>query len=237
VIGTSNAVIASNEIHFWIRSASPSDEEYRALPAKERARADGIVPPEKRAQFIAGRALLRRVLGTALGVEPEDVPIVLGENGRPCLTRDESLDFNISHSDGLVLLAVASHTRLAVDVEATRPGRAYGPIAERFFSAGERELLAAAPEAQRSRAFYDIWTCKEAYIKVHGLGVLSHMKRISVSPATHRIVCGVEGDVPERWRLDTLDVSRRHRASVCWETRARDDWRFRVHDQRGVSGA
>ncbi len=236
-MGTSNAQTASNEIHFWIRNASPCAEEYRALPAAERARADGIVPPGKRDQFIAGRALLRRVLGTTLGVEPKDVPIVRGENGRPRLTRDVSLHFNISHSDGLVLLGVASNARLAVDVEATKPGRAYGLIAERFFSTGERERLAAAPEEQRLRAFYDIWTCKEAYIKVHELGVLSHMKRISVSPATHRIVRGVEGDVLERWRLDTLDVSRAHRASVCWEARAGDDWRFRVHDERGVDGA
>ena len=124
-MSTTTSRHAHDEIHVWVRPAAPSLEEYEALPASERERADGIVPPGKRNQFVAGRALVRRVLAARLCVEPHEVPIVTSDTGRPRLAEGTSFDFSTSHAGGLVIVAVARNTRVGVDIEVLKTRRAH----------------------------------------------------------------------------------------------------------------
>ena len=224
---------SADEIHVWIRAATSDPEQSRVLSTAERERAERIVSVAKRAQFVTGRALARKVLGEMLGVDPQEVPIVRSESGKPALGGRSALNFSLSHSDEIVLLAVAHGVRMAVDVEMIRQSAPITALASRSFSAEERDLLSDAPERERRRTFYDIWTCKEAYMKANGRGIFSQMQQVSVDPRAGRVVRGVAGDSPERWRLEGLDVPSTHRASVCWDSSSADGRSFRVHTERG----
>jgi 4'-phosphopantetheinyl transferase len=91
-------------------------------------------------------------------------------HGKPYLAEPSGLDlrFNLSHTDGLALVALARGREVGVDVEAARSGRRAQGIADRWFTEAEAEQIrtAADPDA----AFYRLWARKEAYLKATAEG-------------------------------------------------------------------
>lgn len=130
-------------------------------------------------RFVSGRAALRMILGRYLCVKPEQVDIGYGSFGKPHVLQG-NIFFNISHSGGIIALAVAKHTEVGIDVERVRrlDGRA-NP--NRFFSGTERKAFQAAHRCFRSKEFFKIWTRKEAYLKAVGRGIGAPLKKIDVS--------------------------------------------------------
>lgn len=143
-----------------------------SLSPSEHARLEGIQHPRALAEFVAGRRLIREVLGALLGLQPPDVTLFESERGALSIdpSHASTLRFNLSHTEGLVVLAVAE-TDVGVDVEwLDRPGRTV-ELADRYFAPAEAAALQALPiELQRDR-FFDLWTLKESYIKARGLGL------------------------------------------------------------------
>jgi 4'-phosphopantetheinyl transferase len=82
------------------------------------------------------------------------------------------LHFNVTHTDGLALIATAT-TPIGIDVERVRPMADADGLVRRFFSPAEWEAFAALPAELRPAAFFRGWTCKEAVIKAAGLSVLT----------------------------------------------------------------
>ena len=108
------------------------------------------------------------------GAETEARCSIVEKNGAlcnempPCGAVAEDGDRMYMESGGGAACAVR---RIGVDVEKIRPRRV-DRIAARFFSKREREFLTAQPdEIHRLRAFYQIWTRKEAYLKMTGRGL------------------------------------------------------------------
>jgi 4'-phosphopantetheinyl transferase len=95
------------------------------------------------------------------------------ENGKPRLARDpDRLSFNLSHSGGLALVAVApGGTAVGVDVERLRPRRDLARLAARWLPAADATAVADADEAEREAAFYAAWTRHEARVKCTGAGL------------------------------------------------------------------
>lgn len=154
-------------------SQSPLDEA-------ERARAARFVFERHRRWYTAARSVLRRVLGAYLGLEPAAVPLALEPLGRPYVTDPSGrapIDFNLSHSDSLALLAVGRRGPLGADVELLRPMNDALALAERHYVGDEIACVAGTSGAARERAFFTCWTRKEAVLKSTGVG-------LSVAPST-----------------------------------------------------
>lgn len=83
-------------------------------------------------------------------------------------------DFNISHTSGCGVLAI-SDSPVGVDVERIRPVNL--KIAEKF-CADEREFIEKSEDCRR--AFFEIWTAKEAYLKKEGTGITVPLNSFSV---------------------------------------------------------
>jgi 4'-phosphopantetheinyl transferase len=151
----------------------------RSLPPAERARARALHGC-RRAEFVAGRALVRRRLGRLLGCAPVDVPIVVAPTGRPEVPwpADEGSagpSVNLSHAGGLIVAAFSRLGPVGVDVEADdRLPRAIGWVC----SASERDWLAKLPEPRRRRAFARLWTRKEACVKAAGTGIRTRLSSV-----------------------------------------------------------
>jgi 4'-phosphopantetheinyl transferase len=128
------------------------------LPSEDRDRAERFKRPGAPERWIVARAALRILLCTRVGCIPEEVEIELGEHGKP-FVRDTPLQFNLSHSGGRALIAIAEDLEVGVDIE--RPGRNAAAV-ERSLSAGERasgdDLL-------------QVWCRKEAWAKALGGGL------------------------------------------------------------------
>jgi 4'-phosphopantetheinyl transferase len=150
------------------------DELRRSLAADELGRLDGLPRPEVAERWLVSRAALREILAAELGIGAPQIRLMLDGHGRPALdptSHQADLDFNLSHSADLALVATVRGARVGVDLERLRPGRDPMRTAKRFFSAAERGALRALPPRDRPAAFLSYWTAKEALAKGLGLGL------------------------------------------------------------------
>jgi 4'-phosphopantetheinyl transferase len=151
-------------------SAPALEQAAGCLSAGERARADQYLQAEDRAQFVAARAQLRRILGIQVALAPEELIIEADDGGKPQLV-GSALRFNVSRRAGMVLIATSWEMEVGVDVEPIRADVDVEGIARRFFSAAEQRALGTlGPEARRAASF-QCWTRKEAYLKGLGTGL------------------------------------------------------------------
>lgn len=207
--------LADDEIHVWRAALDeagcdlPSLSE--TLSAGERDRAERFQFDRDRNRFIARRGLLRMILGRYLSIEPAQCSFTCESRGKPVLAETaagETLHFNVSHSDGLALFAVARLSAIGVDVEHVRPIPEIDGIAARFFSDREKAMLNALPAEQRREAFFNCWTRKEAYLKATGEGIADALAQIEVSlaPGPTAQLLNVAGDAREAssWSLHPL---------------------------------
>lgn len=118
------------------------------------------------------RAALGRILAIALG-EPDPPALATDENGKPRLAVEPGrLSFNLSHSGGLALVAVAAGgVEVGIDVERLRPRRDLARLAARWLPADDAAAVAAAGDEEREAAFYAAWTRHEARTKCTGAGL------------------------------------------------------------------
>ncbi len=137
-----------------------------------------------RLEFIGGRYLCRNLLAYHLGSLPELIRFQKNGYGKLYLSGENpihalgTVQFNLSHSGGIVACAVTPNYELGVDVEKVE--RPIFDIVERFFTPDEQRYVAQFPEAERNRAAYKLWTLKEAYIKAKGQGLAMPLDGVDV---------------------------------------------------------
>ncbi len=172
-----------HEVHVWrIDLGRPEKIPGQALvlSADERRRADRFVSPRDRERFIAARAAMRMILGDYLGRDPAGLTIEASPFGKPNLAGDTSLQFNLSHSGDLALLAVAGGLSLGIDLETIRPMREMAGIVQRYFAEAEQVAFSAASGEARPALFFRMWTRKEAYLKAIGVGLSGSLESIDL---------------------------------------------------------
>ena len=216
--------LTPNEVHLWgCRLAAAFDacdglEGY--LDGEERAKADRYRRPEDGTRYIAGRGLLKLMLGKYLDLNPKDLRFEYGAHGKPYLEHDDGLEFNLSHAGDLAMLAFSQGRAVGVDVESRERGIRGEEIAFRFFSPDEQAQMRGLPAKDRPAAFLRGWTRKEAFIKGRGDSILGELGRFSVSlsPGDHAPIREMQDDhgAPTRWRMHTVETDR-YVATVCWE--------------------
>jgi len=179
------------------------------LSADERSRAERFLLPRDRDRFIATRGLLRAILAAYLGAAPERLRFRYSSKGKPALEAPEAgLEFNLAHSHGLALYAVAWGRPVGVDVERIRTDIGVEEIAARFFSPREAAELRGLPPSERPEAFFRCWTRKEALLKAWGEGLPFGLDRFSVSLAPQEAAIRETPFDPQeaaRWRLHPLE--------------------------------
>ncbi len=138
----------------------------------------------KKQEFLAGRFLAKTILSKYLETKPENISFIKNGYGKLYLKEQfipktrESLQFNISHSNNMIVLAVALDNEIGIDVE--KVNRPILDIAERFFTFREREYISKCEPAKRNNTAYQIWTLKEAYIKAKGQGLSIPLESIDI---------------------------------------------------------
>ena len=131
-----------------------------------------------------------------------------------------SLQFNLSHSAGIALIAVSRH-RLGVDIERIRNDVDTNSLSERFFSVRERIGLQSLPVHLRVPGLYACWTRKEAFLKATGDGLSFPLTDFSVTthpdldPELEEIRGNTE--VGKQWLMSDLNVVDGYRATVAVE--------------------
>ena len=190
----SSSFPAPDEVHVWVADLdSDPVESARRVAATtdgERERASRFRRPSDAERYLSAHGALRLVLAEYLGCDPVALRLGARDNGKPFL-EDASLEFNLSHSGALALIAVARSRQVGIDVELIRPISDLVSLAARVCTPGELATLTALAEPHRQRAFFAMWTRKEALAKATGEGI-SAVVRDASTPV-------VDGEA--RWTL------------------------------------
>ena len=189
--------LGADEVHVWSASldVSPAHlaELRRILADDEREKEGRLRFDRDKERYVASEGALRAILGRYVGTHPASLRFVRGPQGKPSLAPPGGPDirFNMSHAQNLALYAVTRGREVGIDVEYVRdeagaaaPGATRldtTQIAEQFFSSYEVGCLRQLPPASRTRAFYHVWTRKEAYLKARGEGLTVPLDAFDVS--------------------------------------------------------
>ena len=149
--------------------------ELDLLSPDERERAGRMRFAKHGERHCAAHAALRCILSAATGRTPQSLRFEATAHGKPFLRCEPDLAFNLSHSEGIGLVALAMKgagcLSVGVDVELRKPVPDALALARAHFLAEECERLEELDAPLRSHAFLTGWTRKEAYLKAIGTGL------------------------------------------------------------------
>ena len=187
-----------------------------------------------RQQYLVTRALVRTTLSRYASIAPQAWRFVSNEHGRPAIAPGQieqtlPLQFNLSHTDGLIACAVALDCDLGVDVEDSQRSARTVDIAERFFSAQECCDLRALDRPLQVDRFFDYWTLKESYIKARGMGLALPLGQFSFHLNAEQPERAIRisfderlQDDPQRWQFRLLRLTDRYRLALCASVASQD---------------
>jgi 4'-phosphopantetheinyl transferase len=216
--------LTAGEIHVWRVS---SRREFREavpftslLSTDERRRAGQFRFEKDRRLYVAAHGALRALLGAYEGVNAGEIQLVSGAHGKPMIAAPATSDlqFNLSHSHELALVAVTRGRAIGVDIEQIKYEFAFEEIAGRFFTPRETDVLSALPKGLHRAAFFKCWTSKEAFLKAKATGLSGALDEVEiVLDAKARV--GIRAQVPG-WSLLELPQLIDYAASVVVEGEA-----------------
>jgi len=207
------APLGESDVHVWCIpleiAADTGRGVGRLLSADERSRAERFRFDRDRRRYVAARSALRILLGHYGERDAAGIAFGYSTRGKPFLPSTHSareLQFNVSHSGEIALMAFCQGAQLGVDVELVRDIDDAESIVRRYFCREEVEQWTELPAGQRSRAFYDCWTRKEALVKALGDGLSLPLDVFQVSFLPGELP-GIRFREPGKGQWSLYDVS------------------------------
>lgn len=120
-------------------------------------------------RYARARAFLRRQLAGWTSTRAAALVFLQGANGKPKL--EDGPHFNLSHCQGLAVLAINPSGPIGIDLEMLTPDLDVDGLAHSCLNQGEVQVLDALSGAERQHRFLAFWTAKEARMKLTGEGV------------------------------------------------------------------
>jgi 4'-phosphopantetheinyl transferase len=230
--------LSKDEVHVWrasvLQSLATIQYLRSLLSEDEVVRAERFYFEKDHHRFIVTHGLLRILLARYLNtsfIDAHQLRFCYNDYGKPSLDLDTQaypLNFNLSHSDELVLFAFTYVRQVGVDIEYMRPDLDYESLTEHYFSPLENEMLRALLASARLEAFYQCWARKEAYIKARGKGLSIPLDAFDVSlrPDEPAVLLNSREDAHEaaRWRLCALHPDPNYAGALAVEG---DGWHLR----------
>jgi 4'-phosphopantetheinyl transferase len=213
---TRDVHISRDKVHAWSASVALSGNQalrnVSILSPSERKRAELFRLSSDRVSYVLGRYMVRTLLSRILGIRPQELEFSIDQWGKPHLVgrgAESRLAFNLAHSAGQVVCAVAFDRKIGVDIEFERESLDFIDIARSYFSALETENLMKLPQAEGKRLFYRYWTLKEAILKAEGCGLSAPLKTVDVSRFVQQSSTSARGpieDAPRQVRAHPLHL-------------------------------
>lgn len=148
---------------------------YTGLDASRRAKTDRFRFEKDKRLCVAAGALLQYALQLENVRKPS---IKVTSNGKPYLIGEERMYFNLSHSEGMVMCAIADK-EVGCDVE--KKAVFHRELAEYVMTAYEiGKIYGLERDTEQQEMFFRLWTLKESYMKATGLGIGLEPKSFSM---------------------------------------------------------
>lgn len=207
--------LSNSDIHVWfcrpknIRDPALLKGYHRMLAPEEATQQARFYFEKDRHTYLVTRAMVRTLLSRYGDLGPREWQFEKNQYGRPAIASNlghSQLQFNISHTEGLIAIAFAMDRDIGIDVERADRDSDVVQLADRYFSEYEVRDLHKLPEADQKSRFFDYWTLKEAYIKARGMGLSIPLDQFSfdvMKPGDVGLLLDPKlGDRQQRWSFE-----------------------------------
>lgn len=164
---------------FYIQLADLNTRRYLKcwdiLPQERKTRIE-TAPNFQKAVIAYSDLLVRYLTSNNFNIPTNKIVFEKGEYGKPYIREIPNFQFSVSHAGNLLVVFVSD---LAVGVDTEKISTPNLQIATRFFTKNESDYIYSNPLLSAKR-FYEIWTCKEAYIKYLGKGLSCSLSSFDV---------------------------------------------------------
>ena len=157
-----------------------------------------------------GLSVLRRAVEDVYGIDPETLTIEHGVHGKPYFKERGDIFFNISHSGDFAAAAVCGYP-VGVDIQVFRPVK--NSLINKLCSAEEKSYINSSSD--KSRAFIELWTLKESYIKATGDGMSFPMDKVCFDIRGRSLQSGAVGRFSTTSGLYYIKSCREYSLAAC----------------------
>lgn len=183
----------------------------------------------KKVEFAIGRILLKKQLAHRIGADPRTIRFRKNQYGKLYLlpeydagTSSGQVYFNLSHTDKLIVCAMTTLGDIGVDVEHLT--RDHLSIMTRVFNEDEIDYVnAQQDDEEKFRAFYMLWTRKEAYMKAKGMG-------FSLPPLSFSVPLQFGRAIQGEWEYYTCRLLEKYMLSTALHNPTRCDIHYRIQE-------
>lgn len=205
----------ANIVDLWVDDVSCNSLQQLLqdipLSEEEQQKAASFYFAKHRRHYELAHQYLRWVLSQYLGLAPSVIEFTQTAFGKPSLARHhntQELQFNLSHSDSLIAVAIGKTHALGVDIETMKTHKDINTLAEHCFSTQEWQAFSTIESSKQPAEFYRHWSRKEAYIKAIGTGLHTPTTSFSIDVAPKQNPTPVS-DVDQQsnqWKIWTINT-------------------------------
>ena len=184
----------------------------RTLSPDEHIRAQRFAHAKDQNLYRTAHALLRQILSRHGTVAPASWRFDLAAHGKPVLAPGQAdLAFNLTHTEGLVAVAVSSGAAIGIDAESLDRRSINPAIGRDKFSPAEITWLEGHDAPDQAQAFLRLWTAKEAFLKAIGKGLTRSLSSFTINLESAQVL----GD-DSRWSIfETMPTPRHFLAAAA----------------------
>lgn len=161
--------------------------------------------------YLVSKAILNLALKGLLEKEIDDLTVKRDKNNKPYVESTLGLKFNISHTEGLVLLAFFKR-EVGVDIEKINYKFEFKDILENCFTRDEIINI-----DNNIISFYRYWTAKEAYLKCDGIGLIRNLREIEIISYGNKVIEISDNKNNIISRLQPLNYDGKYVGAICLE--------------------
>jgi 4'-phosphopantetheinyl transferase len=167
-----------------------------------------------RNRFIIYRSILKFILAAYTKLDVKNICLDYHFNKKPYLASHPGLYFNISHSEDFAVIAI-SHNKVGIDIEYVSEDFNFTNLLQDIFK--DEEILEIQNTANKKRAFYTLWTRKEAFVKALGKGIDEDFKYISCLDGQHSIDSNLL-KTTKNWKMHGFELADHYIGAVAFES-------------------
>lgn len=178
------------EIHIWMASIDDAPNLYNFLNTEEKCRAAKFKFSYDQNRYIITHSILRHILAAYEGQSASTLTFSKTKYGKPFLNNEkekETIQFNMSYSKNVVCYIISNKNEVGIDIEYLNVDFEWADIAKSYFLKKELRFLETLPRKEQVKAFYNLWTRKEALLKLKGIG-LSGIEEVSTNESKCRLI-------------------------------------------------
>ncbi|KAI8061270.1 4'-phosphopantetheinyl transferase superfamily [Thamnidium elegans] len=143
--------------------------------------------------------------------------------GKPIL-KNEEIDFNISHEGSWVIFGATKERGLQIGVDTVIIDRPKSISIDEFIKSflaqltqQELELIKSNQDQElQLRTFYELWACKESYIKAIGVGLSLDLSKLDFRNENDQIILRLDGKDLTSWTFHLSSLDKDTIAVVCY---------------------